>query len=231
MVLGPREEALWAAQLRAEALFAAVVERGLIKAGTMESELSEAIHGLAREQFGVRRHWHKRVVRSGPNSVFSYYDEPPDRRIEADDVIYLDFGPVFSEWEADLGRTYVLGANPRKHQLVQDIEDAFRLGKERFEADQALTAGQLYDYVHGLAAAGGWDFGAQTAGHLVDEFPHEADRSVEKRYSIRSGNPTSLREPFADGRPRHWILEIHFVDKARQFGGFFEELLTIRGQR
>jgi Xaa-Pro dipeptidase len=29
------------------------------------------------------------------------------------------------------------------------------------------------------------------------------------------------------GRKRHWILEIHFVDKARQIGGFYEELLTV----
>jgi hypothetical protein len=25
---------------------------------------------------------------------------------------------------------------------------------------------------------------------------------------------------------RHWILEIHFIDRGRQIGGFFEELLT-----
>jgi len=37
----------------------------------------------------------------------------------------------------------------------------------------------------------------------------------------------SLREPFEDGRPRHWILEIHFVDRALGYGGFLEELLTI----
>lgn len=231
MVLGPREEALWAAQLKAESLFDTVVERGLIRAGTLESELSEAIHGLARELFGVKRHWHKRVVRSGPNSVLTYHDDPPDRRIEADDVVYLDFGPVFSAWEADLGRTYAVGTDPRKHQLVSDIAKAFRLGQTRYETEPTLTAGQLFDYVHGLADSAGWDFGNTSAGHLVDEFPHESDRSAEKRYSIRSGNTISLREPFADGRPRHWILEIHFVDRARQFGGFFEELLTIRGPR
>ncbi len=28
------------------------------------------------------------------------------------------------------------------------------------------------------------------------------------------------------GIPRHWILEIHFVDERRRFGGFYEELLT-----
>jgi Xaa-Pro dipeptidase len=31
----------------------------------------------------------------------------------------------------------------------------------------------------------------------------------------------------AQGRKRHWIFEIHFVDRAKQIGGFYEELLTI----
>jgi hypothetical protein len=29
------------------------------------------------------------------------------------------------------------------------------------------------------------------------------------------------------GQKRHWILEILFVDRERQIGGFFEELLTV----
>jgi hypothetical protein len=29
------------------------------------------------------------------------------------------------------------------------------------------------------------------------------------------------------GHKRHWILEIHFVDRARRIGGFYEELLTV----
>ena len=28
------------------------------------------------------------------------------------------------------------------------------------------------------------------------------------------------------GRKRHWILEIHFVDRERKIGAFYEELLT-----
>jgi Xaa-Pro dipeptidase len=36
-----------------------------------------------------------------------------------------------------------------------------------------------------------------------------------------------LNAPDANGVRRHWILEIHFVDRARQIGGFFEELLTV----
>jgi hypothetical protein len=92
-----------------------------------------------------------------------------------------------------------------------------------------LTAGELYDHVAELAVSGGWELGAPAAGHIIDRFPHA--RNPARHEVIRSGNPLPLRQPFEDGQPRHWILEIHFVDRLRGFGGFLEELLTIRGQR
>jgi Xaa-Pro dipeptidase len=220
------EEALAAAQRKAENLFAEVVATGLIQEGLLESELSDQIHELANSRFGVRRHWHKRVVRCGENTLLTYYDDPPDRRIAADDVVYLDFGPLFEEWEADFGRTYVLGKDPRKHQLVRDIAAAFRKGKQRYLTEPDLTAGTLYDYVSELASEAGWEFGNSTAGHLIGRFPHEKNVPVG-RFSIRHDNSIMLRERDAAGAPRHWILEIHFVDRTRMFGGFFEELLTI----
>jgi Xaa-Pro aminopeptidase len=214
------------AQNKAEALFADVVAGGLIQAGKLESELSDEIFRLAKERYGVGRHWHKRIVRAGPNTVLGYSEECQDRRIESDDVVFLDFGPVFESWEADFGRTYALGSDPDKHRLVSDIGVAFRRGKELYERTPDLTAGALYDFVAGLATTSGWEFGAPTAGHLVGRFPHE--RSPDsKRFKVRSGNDQRLREPDDSGYPRHWILEIHFVDRARRFGGFFEELLTV----
>ena len=167
------EQALLGAQRKAEDLFAKVVRTGLIRPGVLESELSQEIHELAKQDFGVRRHWHKRVVRGGPNTVLTYHSEPPDRRMAQDDVVYLDFGPLFEKWEADFGRTYVIGNDPLKHKLVADIETAFTRGKQRFMADPHLTAGGLYDFVSGLAKEAGWEFGAPTAGHLIGHFPHE----------------------------------------------------------
>ncbi|MBV9914164.1 MAG: aminopeptidase P family protein [Sinobacteraceae bacterium] len=221
------ETELAQAQARAAELFEAVVADGLIRPGLLESELSEEIHALARRRFGVRRHWHRRIVRCGANTLLGYHDQPAERRLEADDVVYLDFGPLFEEWEADYGRTYVLGEDPRKHQLVRDIEAAFAAGKRHYRESPQLSAGELYDYVCGLAREGGWEFGAPTAGHLIGHFPHETAPATPTRFSIRHGNRTSLREPDAHGAPRHWILEIHFVDRACAYGGFFEELLTI----
>jgi Xaa-Pro dipeptidase len=220
-------QALLDAQNKAGALFDAVVASGMIRAGRLESELSEDIYGLAAERFGVRRHWHKRIVRAGSNTTLGCYEESPERRIEADDVVFLDLGPVFDSWEADFGRTYALGSDPAKHRLVSDIGVAFRKGKELYERTPGLTCGELYDFVAGLATTSGWEFGAPTAGHLIGHFPHERLPSDPKRFSIRPGNGQLLREPDAQGNPRHWILEIHFVDRARQIGGFFEELLTV----
>ena len=220
-------QALLGAQTKAEALFAAVVQGGLIKPGKFESQLSAEIHKLARRRFGVKRHWHQRIARAGANTLLGFHDECADRRIAADDVVYLDFGPVFEAWEADFGRTYALGSDPDKHRLVADIGIAFRRGKDYFESNPQLTAGELYDFVAELATQRGWEFGAPTAGHLIGQFPHESDPGDSKRFSIRHGNPQSLREPDERGNPRHWIPEIHFVDRARQIGGFFEELLTV----
>ena len=220
-------QALIEAQNKAEALFDAVVASGMIRAGRLEGELSQDIYDLAAERFGVRRHWHKRIVRAGSNTMLGYSVESPERRIEADDVVFLDLGPVFDSWEADFGRTYALGSDPAKHRLVSDIGVAFRKGKELYEKTPGLTCGELYDFVAGLATTSGWEFGAPTAGHLIGHFPHERLPSDPKRFSIRTGNGQLLREPDAQGNPRHWIFEIHFVDRARQIGGFCEELLTV----
>jgi Xaa-Pro dipeptidase len=221
------EQALIEAQRKAEDLFAEVVDAGLIRAGVLESELSTEIHELAQRRFGVRRHWHKRVVRCGPNTVLTYHAEPPDRRTTSDDVVYLDFGPLFDHWEADFGRTYVIGTDPLKKKLVADIEAAFSRGKRHYLSQPDLTAGALYDFVHELAPAAGWLFGAPTAGHLIGHFPHETAPGDSGRFSIRHGNPVRLRELDANGARRHWILEIHFVDQGRTMGGFCEELLTL----
>jgi len=220
-------QSLLAAQRTAEALFEAVVRAGMIRPGTTEAELSAQIHALAEAEFGLRRMWHKRIARSGPNTMLTFYDDPPDRRIGTDDIVYLDFGLVFEEWEADLGRTYVVGRDPHKHRLTEDLAAAFRRGQALYRNTPDLTAGALYDFVAGLASEYGWEFGAATAGHLIGRFPHERPPDNARRFSIRHGNEQRLREPDAGGAARHWILEVHFIDRTREIGGFFEQLLTV----
>jgi Xaa-Pro aminopeptidase len=215
------------AERKAVALFDEVTGRGIVAPGRWESEVSDEVRDLAAELFGTGKHWHKRIVRSGSNTLQPYRENPPDRRIAAGDIVFLDFGPVFSEWEADFGRTYVLGDNPEKLRLRDDLPGIWQAGREHFEKHPDITGAELYAHVVSLAEAAGWAFGGPHSGHLVGEFPHELiDADLVNSY-IAPANRRPLRTTDDAGRQCHWILEIHLVDRARTFGGFYEQLLTL----
>jgi Metallopeptidase family M24 len=103
-----RASELLEAQAKAEALFHAVEARGLIRAGISENNLNAEIYALAQEMYGIRTYWHKRIVRAGKNTLLPYDENPPDLTIGEDDILFLDLGPVFEQWEADFGRTVSL---------------------------------------------------------------------------------------------------------------------------
>ena len=44
---------------------------------------------------------------------------------------------------------------------------------------------------------------------------------------IAPGSDHPMRRHDANGQICHWILEVHLVDRDRQIGGFFEELLDL----
>ncbi|HEY4006810.1 MAG TPA: M24 family metallopeptidase [Pseudonocardia sp.] len=223
----PRARSLLAAERKAEELFDEIVARGLIAPGRLESQVSDEVRDLGAELFGTSRHWHKRVVRSGPNTLEPYRENPPDRAIEADDIVFLDFGPVFAEWEADFGRTYVLGDDEHKLRLRDDLRTVWRAGREYFEQQPDITGAQLYGHVVELSRAAGWDFGGPHSGHLVGEFPHELIDGDRIHSYIAPGNPHPMRRLDPLGRRCHWILEVHLVDRERAIGGFFEQLLDL----
>jgi Xaa-Pro dipeptidase len=215
------------AQEKAAALFDRVESRGLIRAGATEKTVSDEIYALAAEQFGVAKHWHKRIVRAGRNTLAPYSLNPPNLAIGADDIVFLDFGPIFEAWEADFGRTYVLGSDPLKVKLRDDVESAFAEGKAYFDARPDITASELFRYATTLAGRYRWEFGGTIAGHLIGRFPHERISGDRVSLYVHPQNDRPMRSLDERGRRRHWILEIHFVDRAREIGGFFEELLTV----
>lgn len=215
------------AQAKAAELFAAIGPRGIIAPGVRETEASDAIRDLAAEMFGVSRHWHKRIVRAGPNTLQPYRYNPPDRVIGADDIVFGDFGPIFEKWEADFGRTYVLGDDPVKLRLRDDLPVMFAAGRRFFAEHQDVTGEQLYAHMTGLAEGAGWTFGGTIAGHLVGQFPHAKIAGERIESYIAPGSDRPMRRRDRNGQVCHWILEVHLVDTERQIGGFFEELLDL----
>jgi Xaa-Pro dipeptidase len=222
---GARAQRLLDAQAKADALFEAI-EHELLRAGVDELTLNQQIKELAFDRLGVEKHWHKRIVRSGPNTLLPYRENPPNRVISDDDIVFLDLGPVFADWEADVGRTYVLGDDPHKLALRDALEPVWHEGRAWFDAQPEITGAALYSQMQKLAAERGYAFGGDIAGHLVGEFPHERIADGWECY-ISDRNPRPMRGLDRLGRINHWILEVHLVDRERRIGGFLERLLTL----
>jgi len=220
-----RRAALEAAEASALALFTAIEKAGLVAAGRSERDIEQDIFTLAEQEFGVEKHWHKRIVRSGPNSVTVAGDNPPVRVIEADDIVYLDLGPVFEEWEADIGKSYALGDNPRKQALVAELPRQFALLQAHLRGNPGVTGAALYAFAQQNAERAGWRFGGKIAGHIVSEFAHALIPGDKNLNRIDPRNTAPMNEPDGNGRVRHWIGEIHLVECDGSFGGFYERLL------
>jgi Xaa-Pro aminopeptidase len=215
------------AQAMAVKLFAEVEQRGIIAPGIGERAASDAVRDLAGELFGIKRWWHKRIVRAGANTLVPYEENPPDRVMTADDIVFFDFGPIFEEWEADFGRTFVLGDDPVKRALRDALPVVWEAGRQYFQAHPDVTGSQLYAHMVELAADEGWEFGGAIAGHLVGQFPHEKIDGDKVDSYIMPGSDWSMRRTDRNGQKCHWILEVHLVDRERQIGGFYEELLDV----
>jgi Xaa-Pro aminopeptidase len=222
-----RSAALLDAQANAERLFEAIEAHKVIRPGVREMEASAAIRDLAAEMFGVSRYWHKRIVRAGANTLQPYGANPPDLVIGEDDIVFCDFGPIFLDWEADFGRTFVLGDDPVKCRLRDALPVVFDAGRAFFDAHPDVTGDQLYRHVMALTEQTGFEYGGEMAGHLLGEFPHEKIAGDELECYIAAGNHTPIRRLDPTGRRCHWILEIHLVDRGREIGGFYEQLLDL----
>ncbi|MEJ1967757.1 MAG: M24 family metallopeptidase [Rhizomicrobium sp.] len=217
---------LEAAEAQGMALFDAVEREGIVRPGRSEMEVDHDIFDLARARFGVAQHWHKRIVRAGPNTVCIFSDDPADRVIGPEDTVYLDFGPVFGEWRADIGRSYAMGGDPQKRRLVADLPRLFDVVQAHYRATPGIAGAALHAFAQRAAEEAGWLFGGTIAGHVIGgRFPSAPLPGDRARNYIAPGNDEAMALPDTLGRLRNWILEIHLVDRTRSFGGFYERLL------
>ena len=207
-------------------LFEAIERSNLLTAGKSEEQLNSEVCELASKRFGIEKHWHKKIVRSGKNTLAIYPDNPPDRTIAKDDILFIDLGPIVEGYEADIGRTYVLGNDSRKLKLQQDVEKAWYEIQAWYKKRTSLKAATLFHLAVEKAEELGWEFRGEIAGHIVGKYPHEqpADpKSLE--LDIHPDNHNDMFLLDAEGNERHWILELQFVDKENEIGAYFEQLL------
>jgi len=220
-----RQQLLQAQQKAAE-WFKLIASTGLIVPGKTEKQLNDEAVQLALDAFGVTEFWHKKIIRAGVNTMEPYGGNPPDRLIEEDDLVIVDFGPVFNGYEADYARTYVMGNEIIKLKIVADVEAAWQEANEWYGKQTALTGAEFYNYITALAGRFGYEFGGEIAGHIVGPYPHEQLGPGNLGLDIHPDNHQDMFLKDSQGNDRNWILEIHFVDRANSIGGFMEQLLT-----
>ena len=230
-----RAASLREAEAKAVALFEEIA-RDLIRPGVGEKALSDQIHELGQKRHNVQTHWHKRVVRSGPNTLRPFDDNPPERIIEPGDLIVVDLGPVFEKWEADFGRTYIVPGGPSpdenataadKKKLVDALEPMWYEIRDLYLGNPDMTGEELFNLASSIAVKAGYKWGAYLAGHIVGDFPHERIPRDKITNYIVPGNHQKISALDKKGRKLHWILEVHLRPQHEEYGAFFEQILTV----
>ena len=207
-------------------LFYTIEKMDLIIPGKTEKELSDEIFELAKLKFGIHKYWHKRIVRSGINTLVPYSENPPNLTIQEDDILFIDFGPILEQWEADLGRTYVIGTNPIKIKIKEDVEIIWYKAKNWFDNQENVTGTEFWLFIYNLIKIEyEYELGSDIAGHQIGIFPHEniASDNINSYIHLKNNNFLKNKKKKEENE---WILEIHIIHPVLQIGAFFEQLLT-----
>jgi Xaa-Pro aminopeptidase len=184
-----------------------------ISVGNTEAE-ALAFLKESLQQLGYTKMWHPPQIRFGVNTLKPFAKPAePGVTLAADDVFFLDIGPLFAGYEGDAGKTFAVGRNPELHRLAGDAKRVFDQVKAHWHHRQE-TGGALYEFARDCAKDLGWDLSLQGAnGHRVSEFPH----ALHHKGKLQDFN----KKPTAN----RWILEIHLISKSLNRGAFFEDLL------
>lgn len=209
----------------AKKLFQRIEQEKIIQPGKFESQINEEIYSLAKSSFNIEKYWHKRIVRAGKNTLLPYDENPQDLMIQENDVVFLDFGPILEEWEADFGRTYVVGENPKHHKICKDVEIIWNEVSNWVINQSKVSCAQIFEFACEKSREFGWEFGGEIAGHLIGQFPHERIEKGSVGLYIHPNNPLIWPSKNKLGENRTWILEIHIVEKVDGFGAFYEQIL------
>ena len=137
-----------------------------------------------------------------------------DLVIEENNILFYYFHPIVEGWEADFGRTYVLGKNALKCKMKQDVEMAWHEGNTWYFKQTKLTGADFFNYTNELAKRYGYEFGNAISGHIIGKYPHEQPEDPNDLcLDVHPDNHSDILQLDRNGNKRHWMLELHFVDR------------------
>jgi Xaa-Pro aminopeptidase len=163
---------------------------------------------------GAARLWHASQVRFGPNTALTF-GKVPDRPhvLAPGDAFFLDIGPVYNGFEADVGSTFTLGGDGPGEALAADGRAVWEAVAGRWRAHRE-TGESLYRFAESEARRRGRRMTLTGAGgHRIGDFPHGIH--FKGKLTDYDAVPT----------PDLWILEIQLIDDTSGTGAFHEDLL------
>jgi Xaa-Pro aminopeptidase len=184
-----------------------------IRPGSTESDTKKLVQEI-QSMLGSAKSWHPPQIRFGTNSTLSFGKKGVENNaLQANDIYFLDIGPIFEEHEGDVGRTFVLGSDPEMQRCCSDVEEIWHEVRQHWENTKA-NGKELYSFAEERAKKRGWVLSLESAnGHRIADFPHAAKARG------------SIEEFPQKPAPDRWILEIQIRHPNRPFGAFFEDIL------
>jgi methionyl aminopeptidase len=183
-----------------------------IEVGMAEEEAKS----LARQTLaalGMRRGWHHIIVRVGSNTTKDFTERSePGVVLGADDLFFVDIGPLYQGTEGDAGDTFVVGEDPGHHRARRDVRVIWEEVRTLW-LEERMTGRELYDQADRRATDRGWTLNFELTGHRLSDFPHAAHYD---------GTLAVVPEWV---HPDRWVLEIAIAHPTLPFGAFYEDLL------
>lgn len=183
-----------------------------IRPGMQEHDAVQLYRKLKTE-FAVEKDWHPPKIRFGKNTIKSFYDQSEPHTLQEEDIFFIDIGPVIEGHEADYGETFTIG-NIFEQKLIANYSTKLfsEVGKHWLE--KRCAGPELYRFAKSKAESSGFILDMGSDGHRIGDFPHH----VHFKGAIIECAETII--------PNAWILEIHVLDKSKNFGAFYEDILT-----
>lgn len=184
-----------------------------VRPGMLEEDAVAGAERILLEH-GAEKNWHRVYVRFGRNTLLPYgTTSVPGITLTAEDIYFIDIGPVFDGYEGDAGDTFTTGSSPILKQCKQDVRRIFSDVKRHWKTGN--TRGQeLYAYAEARARERGWILNLNVDGHRLSQFPHHV--------LFKGGLATIGYAPVKDA----WMLELQIKHPVEPFGAFYEDLLT-----
>jgi Xaa-Pro aminopeptidase len=183
-----------------------------VAVGMIEEE-AKALARTTLEGMGMRRGWHHIIVRFGPNTTKDFMERSEKGVVlGADDIFFVDIGPVYGDTEGDAGDTFVVGSNPEHLRAKKEVRLIWDLVREKWFAE-GFTGTELYDFAIATTKSYGWKLNMDLSGHRLSDFPHSAHYDGP------------LAEVSFRPNPNLWVLEIAIAHPDGSFGAFYEDLL------